>query len=148
MVQHIVASYEIAVLRQLYTTGSFFTFHFFTSYKLYGAWKRASSPKSLLFFVFLLHIILWKLTLSVVSLHVAGEVTGKKKRQLKGHGNEADFLGFLHKLVRHRSFTVHFEPFRFWLRIRGDIRNRKTTPRLGESGSRRECLEIQVFSSL
>ena len=46
---------------------------------------------------------------------------------LKGHGNEADFLGFLHKSVRHRSFTVHFEPFRFWLRIRGDIRNRKTT---------------------
>jgi hypothetical protein len=29
-----------------------------------------------------------------------------------------------------------FEPFRFWLRIRGDIRNRKSTPRLGESGSR------------
>jgi hypothetical protein len=32
--------------------------------------------------------------------------------------------------------TLNFEPFRFWLRIRGDIRNRKTTPRLGESGSR------------
>jgi hypothetical protein len=30
-----------------------------------------------------------------------------------------------------------FEPFRFWLRIRGDIRNRKTTPRLGESANRR-----------
>jgi hypothetical protein len=59
---------------------------------------------------------------------------------LKGHGNEADFLGFLHKSVRHRSFTVHFEPFQFWLRIRGDIRNRKTTPRLAESGSRQESL--------
>ncbi len=32
---------------------------------------------------------------------------------LKGHGNEADFLGFLHKSVRHRSLTIHFEPFRF-----------------------------------
>jgi hypothetical protein len=37
---------------------------------------------------------------------------------LKGHGNEADFLGFLHKTVRHRSITLRFEPFRFWLRIR------------------------------
>ncbi len=56
---------------------------------------------------------------------------------LKGHGNEADFLGFLQKLGPQRSLTLPFEPFRFWLRIRGDIRNRKTTPRLSESGSRR-----------
>ena len=56
---------------------------------------------------------------------------------LKGHGNEANFLGFLQKLVPHRSLTLPFEPFRFWLRIRGDIRNRKTTPRLGDSASRR-----------
>ncbi len=54
---------------------------------------------------------------------------------LKGHGNEADFLGFLQKSVWHWSLTLYFEPFRFWLRIRGDIRNRKTTRRLGESGS-------------
>jgi hypothetical protein len=27
---------------------------------------------------------------------------------LKGHGNEGDFLVFLHKSVWHRSFTVHF----------------------------------------
>ncbi len=52
---------------------------------------------------------------------------------LKGHGIEADFLRFLHKLVRHRSLTLHFEPFRFWLQILRDIRNQKTTPRLGES---------------
>ncbi len=57
----------------------------------------------------------------------------------KGHGNEADFLGFLQKLVPHRSLTLPFEPFRFWLRIRGDIRNRKTTPRLGDSVSRGVC---------
>ncbi len=55
---------------------------------------------------------------------------------LKGQGNEADFLGFLQKLGPHRSLTLPFEPFRFWLRIRGDIRNRKTTPRLIESASR------------
>ncbi len=55
---------------------------------------------------------------------------------LKGHGNEADFLGLLQKLGPHRSLTVPFEPFRFWLQIRGDIRNWKTTPRLSESGSR------------
>jgi hypothetical protein len=54
---------------------------------------------------------------------------------LKGHGNEADFLGFLQKLVSHRSLTLPFEPFRFWLRIRGDIHNRKTTLRLDELAS-------------
>jgi hypothetical protein len=49
---------------------------------------------------------------------------------LKGHGNEADFLGFLQKLVPHRFLTLPFKPFQFWLRIHGDIHNRKTTPRL------------------
>jgi hypothetical protein len=43
------------------------------------------------------------------------------------------FLGVLQKLVPHRSLTLPFELFRFWLRIRGDINNRKTTPRLSES---------------
>ncbi len=55
---------------------------------------------------------------------------------LKGHGNEADFLGFLQKLVPHESLTLPFEPFRFWLRISGDICILKTTPhfhRYGES---------------
>jgi hypothetical protein len=52
---------------------------------------------------------------------------------LKGHGNEADFLGFLQKLVPNRSLTLPIEPFRFWLQIFGDIYNRKTTPRLSES---------------
>jgi hypothetical protein len=67
---------------------------------------------------------------------------------LKGHGNEADFLGFLQKSVRRRLLTLHFETFQFGLRIRGDIRNRKTTPRLAESGSRQECLKIKKFSNL
>jgi hypothetical protein len=35
------------------------------------------------------------------------------------------FLGFLHKLVPHESLTLPFEPFRIWLQIRGDIRNKK-----------------------
>ncbi len=47
---------------------------------------------------------------------------------LKGHGNKADFLGFLQKLVPHESLTLPFEPFRFWLRILGDIPIWKTTP--------------------
>jgi hypothetical protein len=59
----------------------------------------------------------------------------KHAKILKGHGNEADFLGFLQKMVPHRSLTLPFEPFRFWLRICGDIHNRKTTPQLGESAS-------------
>jgi hypothetical protein len=42
---------------------------------------------------------------------------------------------------------VPFEPFRFWLRIRGDIRNRKTTPRHAESGSRR-LYDSSVYLSL
>jgi hypothetical protein len=52
---------------------------------------------------------------------------------------EADFLGFLQKLVSHRSLTLPFEPFGFWLRIRWDIRNRKTTRRrrVGDSPTRR-----------
>ena len=51
---------------------------------------------------------------------------------------------FSHNSGQHRSHTLAFELFRFWLRIRGDIRKRKstpligesTTPRIGESGSR------------
>ncbi len=55
---------------------------------------------------------------------------------LKEHGNEADFLGVLQKLVPQRSLTVPFEPFRFWLRIRWDIHNQKTTPRLSDTTNR------------
>ncbi len=65
---------------------------------------------------------------------------------LKGHGNEADFLGFFQKLVPRESLTLPFGPFLFWLRIRGDNRIRKTTPhchryresttlRIGDTGS-------------
>ncbi len=58
----------------------------------------------------------------------------KRRGPLKGHGNEADFLGFLQKLVPHESLTLPFEPFRFLLWIRGDIRIRKTTPRYHRYG--------------
>ncbi len=76
-------------------------------------------------------------------------ILGKCKNTvlLKGHGNEGDFLGLLHKSVPHETFTLPFEPFRFWLRIRGDIRNRKTTPRLAESGSRQDFLELPFFQT-
>ncbi len=73
---------------------------------------------------------LWEILRPVVSL-------GTYSTFLKGHGNEADFLGFLQKLGPHRSLTLSFELFRFWLRIRGDIFKRKMTPRYGESVSRR-----------
>jgi hypothetical protein len=58
--------------------------------------------------------------------------------------NEADFLGFLQKLVPHRSLTLPFEPFRFWLRIRGDIRNQKMTPQVEESAFK--CLKENLAS--
>jgi hypothetical protein len=67
---------------------------------------------------------------STRALNVESYQSEFKTLLLKGHGNEADFLGFLQKSVRHRFLTLHFEPFRFGLRIRGDICNRKTTPRL------------------
>jgi hypothetical protein len=60
---------------------------------------------------------------------------------LKGHGNEAEFLGFLQKLVPHESLTLPFGPFRFWLRIPEDIRIRKTTPRYHQY---RELLTLRI----
>ncbi len=36
----------------------------------------------------------------------------------------------------YRSLTLHFEPFRFFHRILGDIRIGKTTPGLNDTGSR------------
>jgi hypothetical protein len=65
----------------------------------------------------------------------------------KGHGNEADFLGILHKSVPHESLTLFLELLQFLLRIRGDIRKRKTTPRLAESGSRQDFLELPFFQT-
>ncbi len=56
---------------------------------------------------------------------------------LKGHGHEADLLGFLQKLVLHRSLTLPFEWFQFWLRIRGDNCNWNDSPtrRVGKSAT-------------
>jgi hypothetical protein len=48
-------------------------------------------------------------------LQVVEMYTHSWASSLKGHGNEADFLGFLQKLGPHRSLTLPFEPFRFWL---------------------------------
>ncbi len=70
-------------------------------------------------------------------LTISSSIKSYQLPVLKGHGNEADFLGFLQKLGPHWSLTLPFEPFRFWLRIRGDIRNQKTTPWLSESANRR-----------
>ncbi len=68
-------------------------------------------------------------SISFISVFFTGKIL------LKRHGNEAGFLGFLQKWGPHWSLTLPFEPFRLWLRIRGDIRSRKTTPRLGESAN-------------
>ncbi len=71
--------------------------------------------------------------------------------RVKGHDNEADFLGFFQKLVPHRSLTLAFEPFRFWLRIRRDIRNRKTTPGISDLTSQSRWLaesESRLFNVL
>ncbi len=55
-------------------------------------------------------------------------VANNFEKMSKGHGNEADFLGFLQKLVPHRSLTLPFEPFHFWLRICRDILIEKRIP--------------------
>jgi hypothetical protein len=52
------------------------------------------------------------------------------------------------ELMDEYALTQPFEPFRFWLRILGDIRNKKTIPRIGESGSRQDCLALPFFSNL
>jgi hypothetical protein len=52
-------------------------------------------------------------------LEIVGEIVRVFAGPIKGHGNEADFLGFLQKLVPHESITLPFGPFQFWLRIRG-----------------------------
>ncbi len=61
------------------------------------------------------------------------------KLVLKGHDNEADFLGFLHKLVPCESLPLPFEPSRFWLCIHGYICNKKTNRRIWESAI--DCLK-------
>ncbi len=48
-----------------------------------------------------------------IFFHAVSLASFSQYPQLKGHGNEADFLGFLHKSVRHRSLTLNFKPFRF-----------------------------------
>jgi hypothetical protein len=35
--------------------------------------------------------------------------------------------------------------FRFWLRIRGDIRTRKSTPRIGDSGESTGLPAVSIF---
>jgi hypothetical protein len=54
---------------------------------------------------------------------------------LKGHDNEADFLGFLQKLVPYIILTLPFEPFRFWLEF-AEIFIIEKPKRLPDSASR------------
>jgi hypothetical protein len=117
--------------------------------------KISQIIKNYFYLLFFLLIILWFHTTTLVlcktgvGVFESSRVSARSQLSpLKGHGNEADFLGFLQKSVRHRFLTLNFELFRFGLHIRGDIHNRKTTPRLAESGSQQECLKIQFFSTL
>jgi hypothetical protein len=57
--------------------------------------------------------------------------------KLKGTWQWGGFSWVFAEIVPHESFTLTFGPFRFWLRIRGDIRIRKTTPAITDTGSRR-----------
>ncbi len=41
------------------------------------------------------------------------ESSPNMQKVLKGHGSEADFLGFLRKLVPHRSLALPFVAFGF-----------------------------------
>ncbi len=50
------------------------------------------------------------------------------RKALKGHGNEPVLPMFLHKSLWPRSLTLAFKPFRFWLRILGDIRFQNRLP--------------------
>jgi hypothetical protein len=65
---------------------------------------------------------------------------------LKGHGNEADFLRFLHKSVPHESLTLSFKLFRFCLRIRKKfIIEKRATDRVRESALK--CLKEKPHES-
>jgi hypothetical protein len=55
---------------------------------------------------------------------------------LKGHGNEADFLGFLQKLGPHRSLTLPFEPLAFGFEFAEISVIEKRGRRLSDSASR------------
>jgi hypothetical protein len=67
--------------------------------------------------------IYWELNLQSQEYQLGVLPLSHHIKYLTGHGNEANFLGFLQKSVPHESLTLHFEPFRFSLGIRGDIRN-------------------------
>jgi hypothetical protein len=56
------------------------------------------------------------------------------------------FSMFLHKSLWPRFLTLPFESFRFWLRIRGDILTRKSTPRIGDSGESTRLPAVSIFS--
>ncbi len=66
---------------------------------------------------------------------------------LKGHGNEPVFSMFLHKSLWPRSLTLPFKPFRFWLRILGYIRIRKSTLRIGVGESFFEYEYLREFEA-
>ncbi len=53
--------------------------------------------------------------------------------RLKGTWQWGGFSGVFEEIGSSSILTPPFEPFWFWLQIHGEIRNQKTTTRLGES---------------
>ncbi len=128
-------------------------------------WKYLRSKKTTIFDLMIILLTVLSVGYCSVRIHIyEGDelcqfyVTPQASitKCLKGHGNEADFLGFLQKLGPHRSLTVPFEPFRFWLRIPGVIKKRlpdSLSQGVGESGSHWlsdsafECLKEKLGES-
>jgi hypothetical protein len=88
-----------------------------------------------------------KLLLSANRKFALMQVKLKKIELLKGHGNEADFLGFLHKSVPHESLALPFKPFWFYLQIRGDIHNRKRLPNSPSQGVDKIAYRYNFFQT-
>ncbi len=64
---------------------------------------------------------------------------------LKGTWQWTGLLKFLHKSVRHRSLAQAIESFRFWVRIRGDIRIENRLPAFNDTVSRPSKVNHRQF---
>ncbi len=70
------------------------------------------------------HLYLWLRELSV--LFIFFHCTLYQLHYIHHHQRDMAMRPILINRFRHRSLTLHFEQFRFWLQTCGDIRNRKS----------------------
>jgi hypothetical protein len=94
-------------------------FTVFSIYCISNVWQLVQAMDSSMFCLYVYFCTADYRRLLLIDFPIPAEL--QKECVLEGHGNEADFLGFLQKLVPHESLTLPFGPFRFWLRICGDI---------------------------